>query len=131
MQFIHRGRVHLAGLTCSLSTEGEQVENSLENTQRPTKNAQFEELEYQQYLDIHEYFISQHKKFYLMVFYDSFFLNSFQRRLFNMYGKKLFSIENIVFYKYLPNLNWQISKSFVLDKQLRKFDFFVNSVTQS
>ena len=39
----------VAGLNCSLSSEREQVFNSLENTQKSTKKSQIEQLEFQRW----------------------------------------------------------------------------------
>ena len=78
----------LAGLTCSLSTEREQVLNSLENMQNSMISMIF-----------------KRQKFCLMLFYNSCFHNSTQKNFLKKYGNKLIPIQNTkILFLYLPNL---------------------------
>ena len=67
-------RVHLTSLTCSLYTKREQVLNSSENPQNWAARISAISC----YLG-HESMIFQHQLFYLMLFYNSCFHNSFQK----------------------------------------------------
>ena len=89
-------RADLAVLTCSLSTEREQVLNSLDHAQKSTKKPHIWATRISAIACFlgHKSMIFQRQKFCLMLFYNSSFNNSFQKCLLKKNGNKLIPIQN-------------------------------------